>query len=96
MLVKILFLALVALQIADVATTHYAIKHRIGEEANGIMRGLMDLFGVLPALIGTKVIFLSLAWYTLRFDNAAWAIGALCALYAWVGWNNFRVIKATA
>lgn len=96
MLTTALFYALVILQLADIATTHYALRTGKAREANCGMAWLMARIGVLPALIVTKAIFVALACYMLRFDNVGWALGALCVLYGWVVFNNFKVIKTAA
>lgn len=38
---------LILLQLADIATTHYALRTGIGTEANPVLRKLFDRFGHL-------------------------------------------------
>jgi hypothetical protein len=91
MLTTALFILLVILQLADVATTHYALRTGKAKESNAIMAWLMARLGVLTALVIAKIPFLAVAWFA-----GWWATALLCVYYVWVAWNNFRVIKSAA
>lgn len=81
-----------ALQLADIVTTHYVLKKRIGTEANPVMRWLFDQFGHLPVLLVIKGALIAFFWWWVpQVDERL--VWALAALYAWVVWNNAQVIK---
>lgn len=89
-----LFIFLVALQVADVATTAYAIRRNVGREANPIMAWLIDDLGLAVALLLPKAIMLFLLYrYVLPGEFAAPILGAFIALYAWVVFCNVMVIR---
>ena len=99
---KALFLLLVALQIADAWTTIQALKRPGNFEANKFMRKLMDAIGVKEALFFVKVAGCTVVWVCImalvsqgQRQLAAGLLGAACALYAWVVYNNYRLLKDT-
>ena len=82
---------LIALQLADIATTHYALRTGIGQEANPFMRKLFDKFGHEVVLLVTKGIFIAflVAFYEyIRVE----ALYLMAALYCYVIYNNLKVI----
>jgi len=90
-----LMIAVIAVQQAlDVWTTITALATGRAKEANGPLRKLMDTVGVLPALLCTKVVFGALVVFTAQ-ATLAWymVLGLLIALYTWVLFNNFRVLR---
>ena len=85
-------IALIILQLADIATTHYALRTGIGYEANPFLRKLFDKFGhevVLLAMKGAFIVFL-LAFHQ---HIAIWAVAILLGLYIWIIANNVSVIQ---
>lgn len=89
-----LFILLFALQVADVASTAYAIKRGIGHEANPVMAWLIDRLGLALGLLLPKAVMLSLLYsYALTYPLfAAYVLGAMSALYAWIVFRNVRVV----
>lgn len=85
-----LFAAFVALQIADVYSTHRALQRSGVMEANYIVRWLMDQLGELPGLALPKVLYCIVLWLALPYFPA-WLLAALVALYALVVASNWQV-----
>jgi hypothetical protein len=88
-------LAIVIIQQAlDVWTTKVALGTGRAREANGPLRRLMDKIGIMPTLLGTKALFGALVALTVQ-DTVVWyvVLGLIIALYTWVLFNNFRVLK---
>jgi hypothetical protein len=83
---------LIALQLADLATTHYVLRKGIGTEANPLLKRLFDKFGHERVLLITKAAFI--VWLLLLQgfipDAVLWL---LVAFYVWVVVNNLRVIR---
>jgi hypothetical protein len=92
----LLALALTALQAFDGWTTYRILKAG-GVERNPVMLWLMERIGTYPALLATKMLAVALVWVIalapmdtrLRFL----ALSVLCAVYAWVAWNNWLVYR---
>jgi hypothetical protein len=82
---------LVILQLADLGTTHYALKTGLGREANPVMRKLFDRFGHEPVLLVVKGALIALLLWgaPLVPIEVLWLI---VALYVWVVGNNLYVI----
>ena len=91
---QLFFALLLGLQLVDVATTLYAIKLGAHEDGRMLMSQVLAIAGKYwpQALVAAKLAFVGLiAW---QYDAIAiWAFAAMCAIYAWVIWNNWRVIK---
>jgi hypothetical protein len=85
----LLFLALIVLCSIDVVSTVYGLKSNKATELNPTIRWVMDKVGVLPALIGTKLVFLALTWFF--FWNIIILI-VLNIIYVGVCVNNTRVL----
>ena len=84
-----LFLAIyVALQVADVWTTHKALK--MGKrEANPFLARLFEYFNPVKVMVAVKAVAVVALWYV-----AFWPLTAvLCVLYVWVVGNNLQVIR---
>jgi len=82
---------LIALQLADIATTHYALRTGIGTEGNPLLRRLFDKFGHEPVLLISKAAFVAFVWYFQdRIHDLAYS--ALLGIYIWVIANNVQVI----
>jgi hypothetical protein len=87
--------ALILLQLADIASTHYALKSGAGTEGNPILRRLFDKFGHEKVLLAIKGAFIAwLLWAAPLLEAAGYGavLWAIAALYVWVVWNNARVI----
>lgn len=82
---------LILLQLADMVTTHYALKSGIGTEANPVLRKLFDKFGHEPVLLITKAAFIAFLWHFQDLITPL-AYGVLLGIYVWVVANNVRVL----
>ena len=83
---------LIALQLADLATTHYVLRKGIGTEANPLLKRLFDRFGHERVLIVTKSAFI--VWLLLLQGFIPnFVLWLLVAFYVWVVYNNLRVIR---
>lgn len=88
-----LFILLLALQVADVASTAYVIDRGIGRETNPLMIWLIDSLGLAFGLLLPKVVMLSLIYlFAIKGEYAACLLGGLVALYVIVIFNNAKVI----
>lgn len=86
---------IIALQLADIATTHYALKSGIGTEANPVLRKLFDRFGHEPVLLAIKGAFIALlVWAVPHIEAAGYqsVLWGIAVFYVWVLVNNARVI----
>ena len=82
---------LIALQLADIITTHYALRTGIGTEANPVLRKLFDRFGHESVLIAIKGAFIALlVWLEQYLTNDIMLV--LCLFYVAVVGNNVRII----
>jgi hypothetical protein len=84
---------LIALQVADYLTTRRILALG-GYERNPIVRWFMSRLGERDGLIIAKLTMTSLALGStaLMGGVALWPLAALCALYCYVVWGNWRVI----
>ena len=88
-----LYYLLVALQVADIATTHYALSNLKGvKEGNPFMRKLFDKFGHERTLIVAKVVVMVALYFILPYVEQ-WALWACVAMYVGVVGNNVMVIR---
>ena len=83
---------LIILQLADIATTHYALRTGIGTEANPFMRKLFDKFGHEPVLLTMKGAFIVFLWVFQDYIHVA-VLAMLLGFYIWVIANNVEVIR---
>jgi hypothetical protein len=88
--VRMIYL-IILLQLADIATTHYALRTGIGTEGNPVLRKLFDKFGHEPVLLVGKAAFIAFVWYFQDLIHPL-AYGLLLGLYIWVVANNVQVI----
>lgn len=86
-----LIYAVLALQVADVASTLYAFRNG-ATEANPVMRKLIELLGTVPGLVLPKVVFAAAIWYW-RPLFPEWALWLVIAGYAVVVVNNIKLAK---
>ena len=80
---------LLALQVADLATTLYVLRTGKGAEANPIARKLMDFFGPELGLALPKLLIAGVIW-TVRDTTPAWAYALLCVMYVVIVGNNLK------
>ena len=93
----VLFALLVALQVADAATTIRIIQ-RGGHELNPLLNRFMSNLGVRVALLVSKLFALgvvALVWYMNLLPG--WGITGLlalaCALFIWVVMHNLEQLR---
>lgn len=84
-----LLYAVLALQVADVASTLYAFRNG-ATEANPAMRKLMDALGAVPGLLLPKLVFAVPVW-VYRDQFQGWGLGLIIGVYALVVVNNLRI-----
>ena len=85
---------LLALQVADLATTLYVLRKGTGAEANPIARKLMDFFGPELGLALPKLLIAGVIW-TVRDTTPPIVFAGLCALYLVIVGNNLRFVLRT-
>ena len=90
---------IIALQIADIVTTHLALTSGKGTEGNGLLAWLMVRIGVLPTLVLTKGLLFGwvLGWAYLLPEisvHPVWlaALGVMAVGYLFVIVSNLRVL----
>lgn len=98
---KLMLFLVVALQVADIATTYCALSSGKGAEGNGILAPLFARFGVLPSLLATKGVFivwlLGCRYLSPELDSRPLWLGTLGVLavgYAAIIVNNMKVLLA--
>jgi len=82
---------LLALQVADLATTLYVLRTGKGAEANPIAKKLMAWFGPELGLALPKIALAGAIW-TFRDTTPAWAYAMLCVMYVVIVGNNLRFV----
>ena len=80
---------LLALQVADLATTLYVLRTGKGAEANPIARKLMDFFGPELGLALPKLLIAGVIW-TVRDTTPPIVFAGLCAVYIVIVANNLK------
>jgi hypothetical protein len=80
---------LLALQVADLATTLYVLRKGTGAEGNPIAQKLMAWLGPELGLALPKIL-LAMAIWTFRDTTPAWAYALLCAVYVVIVGNNIK------
>lgn len=88
----ILFLIIVAFNVADVYTT-YRVLQRGGSEKNPVMAKVFGFIGVLPGLLLVKAAILAALWWAfvvqrLQGPFFIGLLGVICVVYAWVVVHN--------
>ena len=83
---------LIALQVLDLLTTVVALRNPKLTEGNGLLKSLMDKFGVLPTLLGAKGAFIGLLLWVAPLVPVV-VLYLLCAGYCWVVYNNLKLIR---
>ena len=84
----------IVLNVLDAITTYLALTKQGTAEGNPFMKFLMDKFGVVGALLISKVpIIGALVWLVLNeVLMPIWIIGPLAVFYVWVVFNNSKFI----
>lgn len=85
----ILAVVLIILQLGDWWTSRIALNRGIGTEANPVAAFFMRFVGVDGYFAIKTVAVASLVWLI----PSPVLLGALVALYAWIVWNNWKVIR---
>jgi hypothetical protein len=80
---------LLALQVADLATTLYVLRTGKGAEANPIARKLMTWFGPELGLALPKLLIAGVIW-TVRDTTPPIVFAGLCAVYIVIVANNLK------
>ena len=83
---------LIILQVLDLLTTVIALRNPRLTEGNGLLKPLMDRFGVLPTLIGVKVAFIGLLWQAAP-QVPVELLYLIAAGYCWIVFNNIKLIR---
>lgn len=83
---------LIILQALDLLTTVIALRNPKLKEGNGLLKPLMDKFGVLNVLVTVKLGFIGLLYWTAP-QVPVEILYLLCAFYVWVVWNNIKLIQ---
>jgi hypothetical protein len=93
---EILLTIAILLQIGDGVTTWLCLRSPDRYEANKALKWLMDRIGVIPSLLLTKLAFSALLITgTMLYPSAYLTaiLGIVCAGYAYVVWQNYRLLK---
>ena len=85
---------LLALQVADLATTLYVLRKGTGAEANPIAKKLMAVFGPEFGLALPKLLIAGVIW-TVRDTTPPVVFAGLCVLYLVIVGNNLRFVLRT-
>jgi hypothetical protein len=84
------------LQAGDGWTTWEALRKPGNYEANKAVKWIMARIGVIPALIllkGGITVLMGAAVYYAPSIYLTVALAGLCCLYAWIVFNNYKLIK---
>jgi hypothetical protein len=92
----ILLAVFIALQAGDFYTTYTILKNGKGREGNPILAWVFDRIGYTTGLVIFKGLCIAVGIYAVQFSNSFYIFVPVIALYTWVVWNNYKVLKATA
>lgn len=84
---------LIGLQVLDLLTTVIALRNPRLTEVNGVLKPVMDRFGVLPTLIGVKGVFVALLWWAapqVRIE----LLYLIATGYVWIVYSNIKLIRS--
>ena len=87
-----LFAMFVVLSVLDGITTYRALKRPGTREANPVMRWLFERFGIHQTLIVSKMAAIVAVWTTMG-PYSLWVLAGVNAFYAWIAFNNYRLVK---
>ena len=88
-----MLVALIILQVLDLLTTVVALRNPRLTEGNGLLKPLFERFGVLPALIVIKGLFIMLLGFTAHLVPVE-LLYLLTAGYCWIVFNNIKLIRS--
>lgn len=91
----ILLAIFIALQCGDFYTTYTILKTGKGYEANPILRWVFDKIGYVTGLAIFKGLAVIIGVYAASFWNGFYILIPTIALYTWVVYNNYKVLKAS-
>ncbi len=86
----ILFALFVFLQCGDFFTTYTIIKSGKGHEANPVLAWVFGKIGYVQGLCIIKALAIAIVFFLMSYW---YALAALDILYAWVIYNNYKVLK---
>jgi hypothetical protein len=89
----ILLAIFIALQAGDFYTTYTILKTGKGYEANPILAWIFNKIGYTAGLAIFKGMAIIVGVYAAQFWNGYYVLAPMVALYSWVVWNNFNVLK---
>jgi len=89
----ILLAIFISLQCGDFYTTYTILKTGKGYEANPILAWIFDKIGYVTGLAIVKGLAIAVGIYAAQFWNGYYVLAPMIALYTWVVWNNFNVLK---
>ena len=90
----ILLAIFIALQCGDFYTTYTILKTGKGHEANPILAWVFNKIGYTAGLAIFKGIAIIAGVYAAQLSNGYYVLAPMVALYTWVVWNNFKVLKS--
>ena len=82
---------LLALQVADLATTLYVLRKGKGAEANPIAKKLMALLGPEFGLAFPKLVIAGIIW-VVQDTTPAIVFAGLCVVYIYIFVNNMKYV----
>jgi len=95
-IICLFFSLLLALQILDIITTSRAIDSGKAVEGNPIVKAMMRALGMLPALIISKTVTMSvlgsIAWFYPSWLLCG-CLGVLILLYTWAVLGNWKLMR---
>jgi hypothetical protein len=93
-MINYIFLTIfIALQFGDFYTTYTVIKMGKGHEANPVLAWIFNKIGYTAGLVIFKGLVIAVGVYAAQFWNGYYVLIPMVALYTWVVFNNFNVLK---
>jgi len=96
-MIYILFALFVILQFLDFWTTYHVINSGKGHEGNPIMAWLFAKIGIIEGFVLMKtasILAVGFIVYTVPFNASIFALTIFNVLYAYVVYQNYRILKA--
>jgi hypothetical protein len=88
----ILLAIFIALQAGDFYTTYNILKTGKGYEANPALAWVFSKIGYVTGLAIFKGLAIAVGVYAAQFWNGYYVLIPAVALYAWVVYNNYKVL----
>lgn len=91
----VLIILLIMLQIADLVTTLYGIKHKDAVEVWKPMVMLQSIFGLQGAIVAVKLGIIALFVYALvdkAYIGYEWILMVLCGVYIYLIYRNVKTL----